>query len=130
MNKAETWLRRCTRAGDDHAERCEVGLVLRNCDILGETVETEFERIQNWYPARPGSPPIRPSGIASWASARQVTSALEQTLSRRGSLMARDDKVHHGPGCSRGGNKSVLRQTPYHKGNLRPFKHSGKHCLA
>jgi hypothetical protein len=50
MNKAEAWLRRCTcpREGEP-GERCEVHLVLRHCDILGETVETEFERIQNWY---------------------------------------------------------------------------------
>jgi hypothetical protein len=47
--KAEVWLGRCTCSGDEHAERCEVGLVLRNCDIFGDTVETEFERIQNWY---------------------------------------------------------------------------------
>jgi hypothetical protein len=49
MDKAETWLRRCTCQGDEHVERCEVGLVTRNCDVFGETVETEFERIQNWY---------------------------------------------------------------------------------
>lgn len=49
LDKAEAWLRRCTCPTDNHAERCEVGLVLRNCDIFGETVETEFERIQNWY---------------------------------------------------------------------------------
>jgi hypothetical protein len=50
MSKAEAWLQRCRclRDGvpDDH---CEVHLVIRNCDALGETVETEFERIQNWY---------------------------------------------------------------------------------
>jgi hypothetical protein len=49
LAKAEAWLRRCTCPRDEHAERCEVGLVIRNCDIFGETVETEFERIQNWY---------------------------------------------------------------------------------
>jgi hypothetical protein len=49
MDKAEAWLRRCTCQGDEHEERCEVGLVVRNCDVFGETVETEFERIQNWY---------------------------------------------------------------------------------
>jgi len=49
LDKAETWLRHCSCQGDNHAERCEVGLILRNCDIFGETVETEFERIQNWY---------------------------------------------------------------------------------
>jgi hypothetical protein len=47
--QAEDWLRRCTCPADDHADRCEVGLVIRHCDILGDTVETEFERIQNWY---------------------------------------------------------------------------------
>jgi hypothetical protein len=50
LEKAETWLRRCDCPLDTgHAERCEVGLVLANCDTFGETVETEFERIQNWY---------------------------------------------------------------------------------
>jgi hypothetical protein len=49
IDKAEAWLRRCTCQGDEHVERCEVGLVTRNCDVFGETVETEFERIQNWY---------------------------------------------------------------------------------
>jgi hypothetical protein len=51
LDKAETWLRSCTCPRDQHAERCEVGLVIRNCDMFGETVETEFERIQNWYRA-------------------------------------------------------------------------------
>jgi hypothetical protein len=50
LKKAEAWLRRCDCPLDNgHAERCEVGLVLANCDTFGETVETEFERIQNWY---------------------------------------------------------------------------------
>ncbi len=50
LDKAETWLRRCGCViGADHTERCEVGIVIANCDSLGETVETEFERIQNWY---------------------------------------------------------------------------------
>jgi hypothetical protein len=49
LSKAEAWLRRCICAQDDHAERCEVGLVIRNCETFGETVETEFERIQTWY---------------------------------------------------------------------------------
>lgn len=49
LDKAETWLRRCACPSDEHAERCEVGLVVRNCDSFAETVETEFERIQNWY---------------------------------------------------------------------------------
>jgi hypothetical protein len=47
--KAEVWLRRCACHGDGHVEGCEVGLVIRHCDLLGDTVETEFERIQNWY---------------------------------------------------------------------------------
>ena len=49
LDKAETWLRRCVCSVEGHAERCEVALVLRNCDSFAETVETEFERIQNWY---------------------------------------------------------------------------------
>ncbi len=49
LAKAETWLRRCTCPRDAHAERCEVGLVIASCDTFGETVETEFERIQTWY---------------------------------------------------------------------------------
>ena len=48
-DKAETWLRRCVCPGDKHGEHCEVGLVISNCDVLGETVESEFERIQRWY---------------------------------------------------------------------------------
>ena len=48
LDKAEGWLRRCA-CKDDHAELCEVGIVIRNCDTFGETVETEFEHIQNWY---------------------------------------------------------------------------------
>ena len=50
VGKAADWLRCCDCPSDaSHAERCEVGLVIGNCDIFGETVETEFERIQNWY---------------------------------------------------------------------------------
>jgi hypothetical protein len=49
FSKAEGWLLRCTCSADSHANHCEVGLVIKNCDILGETVETEFEHIQNWY---------------------------------------------------------------------------------
>ncbi|MGH3193075.1 MAG: hypothetical protein ACRDOL_38650 [Streptosporangiaceae bacterium] len=48
-DKADGWLRRCTCPRDAHGERCEVGQVIRNCDVLGETVEAEFERIQRWY---------------------------------------------------------------------------------
>lgn len=48
--KAEEWLRRCGCPQDGEPdERCEVHLVLKHCDLFGETVETEFERIQNWY---------------------------------------------------------------------------------
>lgn len=48
--KAEQWLRRCQclPSGDPDAH-CEVHLVLKHCDLLGETVEAEFERIQAWY---------------------------------------------------------------------------------
>lgn len=49
LNKAQAWLRRCTCPRDQHLERCEVGLVISSCDTFGETVETEFEHIQNWY---------------------------------------------------------------------------------
>jgi hypothetical protein len=50
LDKAEAWLRRChCPPRDPHEQACEVGLVLSNCDIFGETVESEFERIQNWY---------------------------------------------------------------------------------
>lgn len=51
--KAEIWLRTCVCPREDgkiqHADRCEVGLVIANCDIFGETVEGEFTRIQEWY---------------------------------------------------------------------------------
>jgi hypothetical protein len=50
LEKADVWLRRCAcPSSGAHEARCEVGLVLSNCDAFGETVETEFERIQNWY---------------------------------------------------------------------------------
>ncbi len=50
MSKAEAWLQRCHCPKDGEPdEHCEVHLIIRNCDIFGETVETEFERIQNWY---------------------------------------------------------------------------------
>lgn len=50
LDKAEAWLCRCACAADEsHAERCEVGLVLKNCDTFGDTVEQEFVRIQEWY---------------------------------------------------------------------------------
>ena len=49
-DQAERWLRRCQCSPDgDPADRCEVHLVLKHCDLLGETVETEFEHIQGWY---------------------------------------------------------------------------------
>jgi hypothetical protein len=48
-DKAAAWLSRCTCPKDMHAQRCEVGLVIKNCDVLGETVEAEFEKIQRWY---------------------------------------------------------------------------------
>lgn len=50
LTKTEIWLRRCVCPKDGgHVDRCEVGPVLANCEVLAETVETEFERIQNWY---------------------------------------------------------------------------------
>ncbi|SRR6266568_1457788 len=49
LDKAGVWLHRCTCTNDSHDHRCEVGQVIRNCDSFAETVETEFERIQNWY---------------------------------------------------------------------------------
>jgi hypothetical protein len=50
MQEAEAWLRRCDcPTSGDAPERCEVHLVLKHCDLFGETVETEFERIQDWY---------------------------------------------------------------------------------
>jgi hypothetical protein len=50
LSKAEEWLRRCHCPKDGEPdEHCEVHLVIRNCDTFGQTVETEFERIQNWY---------------------------------------------------------------------------------
>jgi hypothetical protein len=50
LSKAETWLRRCACPADSEPDpRCETHLILKHCDLFGETVETEFERIQNWY---------------------------------------------------------------------------------
>jgi hypothetical protein len=49
LGKAERWLRHC-RCSDQAIEpRCEVHLVIQHCDLFGQTVEREFERIQNWY---------------------------------------------------------------------------------
>lgn len=51
--KAAAWLRRCPCFKADegvlHGNRCDVGLVLANCDTFGDTVEEEFTRIQEWY---------------------------------------------------------------------------------
>jgi hypothetical protein len=50
LDKAESWLRACRCArGGAHIKVCDVGLVLANCDVFGDTVETEFTRIQEWY---------------------------------------------------------------------------------
>jgi hypothetical protein len=50
LDKAETWLRGCACPTEDEPNaHCEVHLVAKHCDLFGETVETEFERIQNWY---------------------------------------------------------------------------------
>jgi hypothetical protein len=49
LEKAETWLRLCQCLGDNLDPRCEVHLVARHCDLFRQTVEQEFERIQNWY---------------------------------------------------------------------------------
>lgn len=53
ISKAEAWLRSCActkgQAGISHQPRCEVGVVLTNCDTFGDTVEEEFTRIQEWY---------------------------------------------------------------------------------
>jgi hypothetical protein len=49
IDKAERWLRRCECPDEAPDPRCEVHHVLRHCDLLGQTVEQEFERIQNWY---------------------------------------------------------------------------------
>jgi hypothetical protein len=66
--KAEAWLRACVCPRDHaHAERCEVGIVLANCDTFGETVEREFERIQEWYrtPRFAADPEIKERILAS-----------------------------------------------------------------
>jgi len=49
LEKAERWLRRCECRDETPDPRCEVHLVIRHCDLFGQTVEREFERIQNWY---------------------------------------------------------------------------------
>jgi hypothetical protein len=49
LEKAEHWLRRCTCPDEAPHPRCEVHLVIRHCDLFGQTVEREFEHIQNWY---------------------------------------------------------------------------------
>lgn len=65
IGKAANWLRacRCAREGGkfEHVVECEVNLVAKNCDVFGETVEQEFERIQGWYvnPRYAAEPEIR-----------------------------------------------------------------------
>jgi hypothetical protein len=49
LEKAERWLRRCACPDEGPDPRCEVHLVIQHCDLFGQTVEREFERIQNWY---------------------------------------------------------------------------------
>jgi hypothetical protein len=49
LEKAEHWLRLCGCSGETPDPRCEVHLVIQHCDLFGQTVEQEFERIQNWY---------------------------------------------------------------------------------
>jgi hypothetical protein len=49
LEKAEHWLRRCDCSGETPDPRCEVHLVIQHCDLYGQTVEREFEHIQNWY---------------------------------------------------------------------------------
>jgi hypothetical protein len=49
LEKAEQWLRRCQCPDKAPDPRCEVHLVIRHCDLFGQTVEREFEHIQNWY---------------------------------------------------------------------------------
>jgi hypothetical protein len=68
LDKAESWLRRCAcPPRGPHGPHCEVGLILSNCDTFGETVETEFERIQNWYRT-----PRFAAQVKSWASCKSV----------------------------------------------------------
>jgi hypothetical protein len=49
LEKAEHWLRLCRCAHEAPDPRCEVHLVIQHCDLFGQTVEREFEHIQNWY---------------------------------------------------------------------------------
>jgi hypothetical protein len=50
LDTAEAWMRRCQCPMDGEPDRrCEVHLVIRHCDLFGQTVESEFERIQAWY---------------------------------------------------------------------------------
>ncbi|WP_157488889.1 hypothetical protein [Pseudofrankia sp. DC12] len=48
-SKLQQWVTLCTCDLDHPADRCEIHLVMRNTDTFGQTVETEFELIQNWY---------------------------------------------------------------------------------
>jgi hypothetical protein len=49
LENAEHWLRLCRCADETHDPRCEVHLVIQHCDLFGQTVEEEFERVQSWY---------------------------------------------------------------------------------
>jgi len=49
LAKAEGWLRLCRCSLESPDPRCEIHLVIRHCDVFGQTVEREFEHIQGWY---------------------------------------------------------------------------------
>jgi hypothetical protein len=49
LTAAQQWIGSCRCPQDSPIPRCEVHLVIRHCDLFGQTVEREFECIQNWY---------------------------------------------------------------------------------
>ncbi|MBK8075060.1 MAG: hypothetical protein IPK24_05690 [Kineosporiaceae bacterium] len=91
---AETWLRRCTCPRQDgtleHADRCEVQIVLANCDIFGDTVEEEFTRIQEWYrnPRFAADPLIKDRILGFRTPTTERASVLSQ-----GRVIGEDDDV-------------------------------------
>ncbi|MFL6136710.1 MAG: hypothetical protein ACJ74O_02795 [Frankiaceae bacterium] len=49
MVKAEFWLSLCRCDLQRPDERCDVHLVIRHCDLFGQAVEEDFDRIKQWY---------------------------------------------------------------------------------
>jgi hypothetical protein len=61
LAKLNQWFARCSCDDVAPNPRCEVHLVIENCEVFGQTVENEFALIDGWYRAerRAANPNIR-----------------------------------------------------------------------